>query len=390
MSGVVFQQDVYLSDQGGFASVVNTLSVLFGKSRFSEADQAAEPTKPLTRLVKDVLRVGKWKVGRDAHGKPQLADFSASVLKTIVEQFRAAKARGVTFNLCNTHGDRQTREVHPEDLIAPIDELAFDGTTLWASFYVTPEQAVYLSNPARKVSAGLRENWQDGYGNEYPLQLVHVAVCDQPAVAGQGEFIALANTQEVSAMDFQALVAAINALLTRFGMGSLPSEVDETNIVVALKALAGGDSEDESQEGATPMTTTADMSLSAKREADELKSLLEVIRQLQDGQAALSNELANMRAASAQAAYVGKLDRLASNGDITADVVTKFTATGAKLGWDLSLLDGLEGLKLAPRGSVAKKLATGKAPDVEGVTEDLSQEDIASTAKSLAALANSV
>lgn len=166
----------------------------FGPSRFSPHDQGADLSCQATRVLKDVLSVGKWKVGIDEQGKPILFDFTPEILKAIAENFKLAKSRKVDFNLGKTHGDPRTGLIHPDDLISPIDDVATDGQKLWMSSYVSPEQAVYLAkNKSRKVSARVVWNFADGHGNIYPIQLVHVAVTDNPIVSGQGPFIELAN-----------------------------------------------------------------------------------------------------------------------------------------------------------------------------------------------------
>lgn len=372
----------YLSNQAGFLS---GLAGLFGQPKWTDEDQLSSPTEPRTRLVKDVLRVGKWVVGRESDGKPRFFEFTAEFLRKLAENFTLAKSRGVMFNLCNGHGD-QTGKVDAEKLIAPIEDVRFDGNTLYASFYVTPEQSVYLSNPARKVSCGIKHDFIDGAGNQYETQLVHVAVVDNPVIAGQERFVKLSNddpememeAEPVEGIDFAGLVDALNRLLSKFGVGKLPAEVDEDSLIVALKTLAGGD-EEEPKEGDMKMSNAA-------AEAESAKALMTLVNDQNEKIAALSNQMAALLKEQAKGAYVSKLDALAGNGNITAAVHTQWVTLGEKADWNLSLLDGLDKLKLAPKAGVFKKLATDGEPEVDGAKQnELTKEKIESLAKSLVA-----
>lgn len=359
--------EVFLSSQAAFAA-----------DGSAPQGQSAD-SSGLVRVVKDVLRVGKWKVGRDARSrKPVLFDFTAEILKFIADQFALAKSRGVEFNLCNTHGDPKTREVHPTDLISPIEALSFDGNTLWMSSLVTPEQAEYLKNPARKVSAKIVPDFVDGQGNRYPLQLVHVAVTDLPVVSGQGQFFVLSNSEEMS-MDFAALVDAINQLLAKFGLGTLPDGVDETSIVVALQAIASATPNEEANEGEAAPAGEAQpgMEMSSANQPAISAEALEQIKSLTAKTVELSNKLAVMEGEKAKAKFDARLDSLCEGGFVSAAIRKTLEQTGGKLSWDLSLLNGLDqGEAAFPRARVSKSLATGEAPPVEGALKPLSEEDI--------------
>ncbi len=145
------------------------LARLFGDRRFSEADQAADPTAPRTRIVKDVLRVGRWKVGVDADGAPRFWPVTEATLHQIASSFRAARAAGNQFNLCWGHGDPETKITDARDAIQPIDDLVYDPqtATLWASVYVVPDTARDLQNASRQVSVRVVDSWTDGAGNVY-------------------------------------------------------------------------------------------------------------------------------------------------------------------------------------------------------------------------------
>lgn len=166
----------------------------FGPSKFTKEDQAANPNMPMTRVIKDVLRLGRWKEGFDESGQPVFGDYTPQELQTILNNARLMMASGHAINYGKSHGDEQLI-IPTDELISPIDDIRLDNGVIWTATYVTPEQAIYLSNPARKVSAGLYRNYVAGNGTRYNGRtMLHVAVTDRPVVDRQGPFIiALSN-----------------------------------------------------------------------------------------------------------------------------------------------------------------------------------------------------
>lgn len=165
----------------------------FGLPRFTAAEQAANPGKPMTRRVKDFLRVGEWKEGFGPDGKPIFGRYDEAELKIILNNALAMMAAGDPINLGKSHGDDQMI-IPTDELISPIDQVKLHNGVLWFSTYVTPAQAEYLDNPAIKVSAGMFPDYTAGNGTVYKGRtLLHVAATDRPVVGGQGPFIALAN-----------------------------------------------------------------------------------------------------------------------------------------------------------------------------------------------------
>ena len=165
----------------------------FGLPRFTAAEQAANPGKPMTRRVKDFLRVGEWKEGFGPDGKPIFGKYDEAELKVILNNALAMMAAGDPINLGKSHGDDQMI-IPTDELISPIDQVKLHNGVLWFSTYVTPAQAEYLDNPAIKVSAGMFPDYTAGNGTVYKGRtLLHVAATDRPVVGGQGPFIALSN-----------------------------------------------------------------------------------------------------------------------------------------------------------------------------------------------------
>jgi len=401
---------------------------LFGPPKFSPDDQAAHPDQPMTRVVKDVLPVGRWKFGRDRRtGNVRFGNVTPDMLTTLASQFRLAQSRGVALNLGKTHGDLMTGLIHPDDLIAPIDEAVTDGHCLWIACYVTPEQAAYLCNPARKVSAGLRWNWSDGQGHVYPIQMVHVAVTDQPVVSGQGAFVALANLDNTNlsqgdfAMakpDMAELRELINALLTKLGMNPPADDVDDDVYLEVVKTLVGAtaSSEGEGSEGdagaaaagaamggmAKPAAYTASMANDPENpptgddagtgtdgagtgdgtggDNPAVSKLTAMLSNMQGQLVKLSNDLGELkteRTNRAKDAFMGKVNALAKACKITPKLVANLTNQGQSSGWNLSLLDGYDDLP-GLGGRVARTAGTAKPDPIssEG-SADLSDDQIA-------------
>lgn len=165
----------------------------FGAPKFSEAKQAANPNKPMTRRIKDFLRVGEWKEGFDAAGNPVFGKYDAAELQIILNNAIGLMANGDPINLGKSHGDDQMI-IPTDELISPVDQVKLHNGVLWFSTYVTPAQAEYLDNPAIKVSAGMFPDYTAGNGKKFQGRtLLHIAATDRPVVGGQGPFIALSN-----------------------------------------------------------------------------------------------------------------------------------------------------------------------------------------------------
>lgn len=351
------------------------LPALFGAPRFTKEDQAAHPGERMTRLVKDVLRVGSWKVGVDRSGKPIMWDVTRDTLKQIAGQLALANSRGVAMNLTKSHGDRDTGLVPTDDLLTPIDRAVVEGDTLWISTYVNSDEKKFLSNPAMKVSPSVWRDWIDGEGNSYPVMLVHVAVTDKPVVTGQGSFVSLANeqgTQGASVMDFETALDLFTRAFDALGL-TMPENVTEETLPVVVDALlasaGGGETEEEET---TDMGDLTDAAADAAA-GDEMPAQLANAqvpawaKALQQQVANLSNELASGKKETAKAAYTKRLQELAVAGKINAKQVINLSNSGEKHGHDLALLDPFEDAQALQMGRQVKNLANGKAPKVNGV-----------------------
>lgn len=376
----------------GHASVPPAVTAKFGASRFTKDQQAAEPDKPMTRVVKDALRVGRWKVATDENGNVKFWDVQPSTLQTIAHNFLVGQHRGVAMNLTKSHGNLLTGIVPTDDLISPLDEVVADGNTLWVSTYVTPEQVRFLTNPACKVSPYVMSNWIDGLGNTYSEMLLHVAVTDQPVMPGQGPFMAMANSQTgAKKMDLATVLPLINQLLSAAGGPQIPEDADETNLVgylkMAISMVAGEEVEEAPDASETveeggevlPEVGTAMNLGNARAPAwasnlmNQVKSLSNVVTQLQTG-----------TADSRKTAYLSKVLELATSGKITPVQRTHLEKAGPTVGYALSNLavfDLATATPQQPGGKAAKALANAAAPAVDGGSAKMTDAELEKSLK---------
>jgi hypothetical protein len=332
----------------------------FGKPRFTPEEQAQFPDRPLTRLVKDVLKVGRWKVGAS-----ETFDFTAEVLAECVKSHQLLTARGWQVNLCNTHGDQTTGVVHPDDLIAPLDRVVFDESTgtLWASTYVTPAQAAKLRQPTAKTSPRVYRDYRDGANRLYPFALGHVAVVDQPVIPGQFPFIDMAN-QQGSTMDFAALLELVNQLLPE-GV-ALPEDTDESNLVerltLILSTLSGAMGEPTEPPAEEPVMGEGELPNDPAPADMDLKQLRSLVMDM-------SHQLKSLKKADAkqrETAFTDRLKGLAKAGVLDGKGVTAWLGFGSRSGWDLSLLDSIPGAKAIDLSNHAQRHASPHAPATSG------------------------
>lgn len=389
-------------------------------------DAPRQPGAPCIRLVKDILRTGCWRIGADSEGAARWWTVTEEMLDQIEASFVAARAAGNEFNLCWGHGDPQTGQVDARDTLYPLDQVFREGDTLWASVYVDLETATELRKPGRRVSVRIVENWIDGKGNTFPLALVHVALVDQPVMNGQGPFINLANTSPAGrdegerrggpsatnglptlrpgatslpqkgtremTVTLEPTVDLINELFTECDSGlSIPEGTTEENfdeVLVMLRSMwdarRGTDPEEDPEGSNSGTSTKTRPAPNPESSAQPPADLANTVRQLEGQVHDLSQQLAQFRTEGARAAYTARLEALARAGRINARAVISLTQTGANHGYDLSLLAPFEELQMVDMHRRAKGLSTGNAPAIEGVTPELTQEQIEALAARVA------
>lgn len=391
----------WLALSGDAPAELKELAAKLGTPKYTQAEQDANPDLPYTRIVKDVLPVGRKLLGYREDGSPDYWDVTPRTLSLIAEQYDRGRRLGYQANLGKTHGD-DNGLIHPDDLVAPIDRVVVVGNCLWLSSYVTPEQARYLSNPARKVSIGTMEPFTDGSGNVYPIQLIHTAITDQPVVTGQRPFMKLALGPGVSSMEnFDALLAAINELLTKAGGSALPDDTTAENladrVIGAVSGMGGTTEVEDDTETETTETETTDtgtledsgdmgafMSLKPGQQPTDaqMKALGGIINPLVaplvESVKTLTAEVKSLKADKAGEAKARFLSHLTDMGNagLPAARVEHFKKLGEKYGHDMALLDGVDKEPGVDMRRLSKKLASGETPTVPGAGR-LSDEEMA-------------
>ncbi len=142
------------------------------------------------RLVKDIMRVGRWNVALTNSGQPVMQDFTPARLQQLVNRFNEHKRAGIGHPICFDHGEHC--DTSERDSVADVDELWTDGTTLWMSTYVTPAQKAVLTEKIRRVSLGAVHDWIDGTGKLWAgYSILHVALVVHPVVSPQHPFLEL-------------------------------------------------------------------------------------------------------------------------------------------------------------------------------------------------------
>ncbi len=280
------------------------------------------------RVVKDVLRLGRWKAGQ--------SDWNVTdeVLKTLANEFSAMVAAGVRSSFYwgsrPDGGPLGQHGVEAKNAIAPIDQVFVQDGVLYASAYVTDEQAKQLANPSHQVSVGVQPDWTDGAFNKYSLALLHVAIVDHPVVTGQGPFLTL----------------------------SLDSTKEDEDMNPELKA------------------TLDALTLSNKTLAESFISLSNKFD-------ALQAETAAKKADAAKDAWNAKLKSQFDAKRIDAGTLKTYQELGETVGYNLALLAPLDKLTMLANESNVLTLANGKEPSV-GPDAQPSADDIAEALKQLA------
>jgi len=316
------------------------------------------------RVVKDVLRVGRWKYGTDrATGEPKFWDVTEDALKQLANNFPKMLANGVKPKLYWGNADKIAAGQHevndPRDTIAEIDQVILHDGVLYASSYVTPDQAKKLQNAPLEVSVKAQEDWMDGEGRKYDLALLHVAIVDQPVVTKQGPFFTLSNE---SPAEGNADMTLFEKLKAKYGFGD---EVTVENIDAAIEAKL---------KPAVAETKLTDVSDDGKNLALVVKQQNKIIAEQGEQIKTLANSVTKMLAkeeTSAKDAYNTKLDKLFKDGRINAAKKTELAKFGPLTQFNLSLLSCFDDVKtLANDGTRTKELANGEEPDLGGGETD--------------------
>src|SRR3990167_9163516 len=353
-------------------------------SQFTDLDQSRNPDKAMTRLVKDVLRVGVWHVTLD-DGTSEPWDGTDETLRELARNFAARKAACNDGNFIWGHSDDS------RDAIAPIDQLIVGGDRLWAIGYFTPDIAKQLSNPAHKVSIRFVSKWRDGDGKLYPGEtLLHVALVETPVISDQKPFIELSRLKAKQsrrflltghkpkdlAMDFEALKTLLNQLFEVVAPQlKIPDHVtDETTFSQWVQDAVSfvdpdGGSADVGKGGEGPTAKKEEVLPEGEAAMQQMSKVLKAATApLMKELAALRGEVKELKSDKTTAkkdAFESRLKDLGHAG-LSGENVKHFRDLGAKYGWDLALLRGAETLKGVDMSRVAKGHRDASAPAIAG------------------------
>jgi hypothetical protein len=305
---------------------INHVHSMAGAAKYSAEDQAADLSAPMTRVIKDILRVGSFDVTQPDGSVLQwnVTTDSLYLLSSTYEQFRLAGGSSNLYWGAPTSQDQH--DVSAEKAIAQIDKMFVADGRLWIVIYVTPDVATQLQNPKNRVSAAIDSNWSSGQVT-YPLIVVHVAIVDQPVVGGLIPFAKLSNQSRGVSMTPEQ----ISKLVTEGVAAGLQSF--EAKLEDRLKAVA-----------------TQPLDVAKLEEGIVLK---------------LSNKQA---ADAAKSAFTGQVDALFSESHIDAATKDALLASGEKTGYPVELLTPFKSLRLSNQGRKPAQL-TGSQAGADSVAD---------------------
>ena len=282
------------------------------------------------------------------------------------ESFEKQKAVRILRPLQWDHSDPETHHASIDQVITYLSDAWVDGETLWVAAYVTPEEAELLTGDDWPVSVHVVWNSQDQLGQTWPLQLLHVAIVDQPSMPGQRRFATLTAglPKEETQLD-PKVIEAVNKLLGAVKKGAkLPDDVDETNFAMLLEmavSLITGDEAAKTASGQTPddMDDADEPDGKGDRTEGPNAALGARLRRLERASASLGAQLAVLQGTKAQDAentFAEAVAALLSNGTPASSRDALFKL-GRANDWDTACLAGFDtrGVIL---GAQLRKLAT--------------------------------
>lgn len=332
----------------------------------------ASPTAP--RVVKDILRVGKWVVD----GESAEWAVEPKTLSAIVDNFRRFRANG---NRCPLIFDHDGGS---EGRIGDVVDLTVDGETLYATCEI--HNAKHLSAFGAKpgdltqheVSVEVSEPFVDGQGNEYPICLTHLAVCLNPVVPGQGPFKRLSlrgkktmakkqlATEETEGADSFS-VDEVKEMLAKAGY-SVPDIATTKEAVMAAFLAMAGEAPEESVPEAPPEVTDA---MVASAQPQQLRVWFKRENQRRLSLQKTIDADKEAREADAKKTFEAELAALVDGGKVHLSHKDELLANGKELKWRLSLLAPFKtAAPTVPTSGTVRKLgiATGQT-DAEALAE---------------------
>lgn len=393
-----------------------------GDSQYTDQDQLSNPDKQMTRVVKDVLRVGRWKVGYKSgnNGKiePIFWEVTHDVLDGIAENFQLQKANGVHHPLCWGHIQEGKPDIDPRETICQIDDAMHVDGTLWVACYVNPVEATILQNRKRQVSIGAIQDLEDGEGRVYPGgSLAHVAIVEHPVVPGQKGFIQLSLSSEKKheafkkpqgtiqmAFTLENWTRALNSFLPDGsdipleGDGAITEENADEMLALVMSLTGNGDVTEEAPEGdgtgspdsevipdAGDVPALEEMPVEMRNKIKSDPALLGLFNHFNGKLGKAQTQLSLMQAQDRKTKQEAFLNRLKEMGKAGLDAVTiaELQQLGKGQSYQLSLLKPYEKLCDASlMGNHTKQLGNSQ-PNNPGVKKTRTEEEIKRLADSI-------
>jgi len=385
---------------------------LFGDPRYDEEHQLSNPDKQMTRVCKDVLRVGRWKVGYTDSGDPVFWEVTPQVLNELELNFAKQKKKGIEHPLCWGHVEQGKADIDSREVLSQIDEVKVIDDTLWISTYVNPVQSTTLQNTKRQVSIGSLSEYEDGAGETFPgWSLIHVAVVEHPVVHAQNGFVQLSlmNTNNAKGkrkmFTLEPWVKALNSFLPAGsdipleGDGAITEDNADEMLALVMSLTGNKPAEESSEEGSADgegevaeiVPDTGDtpaieeLPVEMQNQIRKDPALLSVFKHFTGKLSKAQNELALLQASerkSKKDAYESQVDRMGKAG-LDGVTVLDLKKRGQSMGYDLSLLKSWEKLCDRDLMSAQTMQLSNAQPNNPSVKKQKSQEDIDRQAKAL-------
>lgn len=221
------------------------------------------------RLVREVVREGRWLIGDDPSADSNYLSITPQMLETLRRLCQERVDAGILVPLQWDHNP--DNELHTDDSQRVIDyfeefwlEDHEHGKSLWAGFYPgsKTETLAELKTP---VSPFIKWNVADGTGKIWPVALVHVALVDLATIPAQNGFVAMAlpETAGLKNVEISAVIEMLNKLLGMIKPGlAIPDTVTDAEQLAAFLDMAlsvvGGEepAEDSPAEDVPPVLET--------------------------------------------------------------------------------------------------------------------------------------
>lgn len=351
---------------------------------------AADPIRS-TKFRKDILRVGRWRIG------DRVWNVTRETIAEIAANFDRSRKAGNRVPLVWGHS-QSARDKAGEVVGLSITD---DGRELTMEVAAQdPKARESLRNVDHAVSVEVREPYVDGRGNQYSALLTHVGIVQHPVIPGQGPFVQLSlessgmgksitrQLAEDEVTDMVAEEGVSDAVDTSAEPGSPSSNMIAVKDVVEMFAKATGQTLSADIDTVKELKIVVDMLFGAPASdvgadvadapeidltGDESVATLSIPamrKQLKETRRQLSIQVQS-RVADSKAAFVRRLDSMVNAGQISPQFQTGLLNAGEVSRWQMSILDpfaGSDGTSGPKTTTKVRRLATAQVPSIDGAT----------------------